>query len=311
MINYHILLVLIFSLGVLYFGAIIDAFAINQPQGIQSKIGITVDYSDDSSKAYKIQVDKYQKYTISQRNSWTNDNSTRFNLQSYSIDEGPFIHIQRISDGNFTLEVTTDSDHRITFLAKPQFKIIVSGTSDVNFWPASPTNDNWFDKGSDVQIIVPYILQKEQDNTRQQLSGWSLDNSDIHVITRQQNGSFKSPIIHMLDMHEFDLEYSTQYYIKVISDFGRTLGTGWYDSGTIVYVSVLPSDDFLVSHVFTGWQGSVIGSGNQESVNTLSDSPKILVANWSIDYTNVSIIEITMVAVLTTLIIYHKRKKPQ
>lgn len=181
----------------------------------------------------------------------------------------------------------------------------------MNFWPPSPTNDNWFDEGSDVQIIAPYVLQKEQNNTRQQLSGWSLDNSDIHIISREQNGSFKSPIVHMLDMHEMVLEYSTQYYIRVISDFGRTLGTGWYDSGTIVDVSVLPGDDILVNHVFTGWQGSVIGSGSQESVNILSDSPKTLVANWLIDYTNVSIIGITIVAILVPLIIYRKRKKPQ
>ena len=265
-------------------------------------------YSNDLSKAYTILVDKNQEYSISQSNSWTSNNFTRFNLQSYSIDKGPFVNIKRMADGNFTLRLITDSNHLITFLAKPQFKINTSGISKVNFWPPSPTNDNWFDEDSNIQIVAPFILQSDLEYTRQQLSGWSLDNSDITVISRQENGSFRSPVIHMSSNHTIEMEYTEQFYIKVISDFGRALGTGWYDSGAIVYASVIPGDDILVPHVFEGWQGSVIGNGNQESVNILVDSPKVLVANWLIDYTIVTIIGITIVVVLVSLIIYQKRR---
>jgi hypothetical protein len=307
LVKHHLFLFLIFGVGMLCTTAFLDAYATNHFQGNRSKISITMSYANDISKPYTVLVDRYQKYTISQSNSWANNNFTRFNLQSYSIDDGPFVSIQRISDGNFTLELATDSNHSITFLATPQFKIITSGTSKVNFWPPSPTNDNWFDEDSDVQIIVPYVLQSDREYTRQQLSGWSSDSSDTFVISRQEYGSFKSPVIHVSSMHKIELEYTRQYYITIISDFGRALGTGWYDSGTIVYASVIPADDILVRHVFTGWQGSVIGNGNQESVNILSDSPKIIVANWFIDYTNVSIIGITIVVVLVSLIIYQKR----
>ena len=264
-------------------------------------------YPNDLSKAYTILVDKNQKYSISQSNSWASNNFTRFNLQSYSIDKGPFVNIKRMADGNFTLRLTTDSNHMIIFLAKPQFKINTFGTSNVSFWPPSPTNDNWFDEDSNIQIVAPFILQSDLEYTRQQLSGWSLDNSDITVISRQENGSFRSPVIHMSSNHTIEMEYTEQFYIKVISDFGRALGTGWYDSGAIVYASVIPGDDILVPHVFEGWQGSVIGNGNQESVNILVDSPKVLMANWIIDYNNVTIIGITIVAVLVSLIIYQKR----
>lgn len=308
MIKHYIILFWILGVGMLFSITFFESHAVVDYQDSQSKISITVSYANDTSKAYTILVNSNQKHIISQEYSWTNSNFTRFNLQAYSIDNDPFVTIQRVSDGNFTLELLTDSNHSIVLLAKPQFKIITPGTSKVNFSPRSPTNDNWFDADSDVQIIVPHVLQSDQENTRRQLSGWSLDSPDINVISRQESGSFKSPTIHMSSMHKIDLEYTTQYYIKVISNFGRALGTGWYDSGTILYASVIPSDNTLVRYVFTGWQGSVIGSGNQESVGILSDSPKIIVANWFVDYTNVSIIGIIVIAVLVSLAIYQKRK---
>lgn len=289
------------------------AFFGNHPvvgyQEKQSKISVKVSYANDTSKAYQIIIDSNQKYTISQQYSWADNNSTRFNLQSYSIDDGPFVSVQRMSNGNFTLELETNSSHSVIFVAKPQFKIIISGTDKINFSPPSPTNNNWFDAGSDVQFIVPHVIQAVQEDTRQQLSGWASDSSDINIISRQEIGNYKSSVIHMSSTQKIDLKYTTQYYIKVISNFGRALGTGWYDSGTIVNLSVIPGDDNLVSHVFTGWQGSVIGSGNQEYVNVLSDSPKTIVANWIVDYTNVSIIVIMVIAALVSFVIYQKRRR--
>ena len=274
-----------------------------------SKINIKVNYLNDTSKAYEIFTDSNQEYTISQKYSWEVNNFTRFNLKSYSIDNEPFITIHRASDGNFTLKLETNSSHSIVFSSTPQFKIITDGIDRVNFLPSSATNDNWFDAGSDVQIVVPYVIQSDQGNMRKQLSGWSLDSPDINVITRQESGSYKSHVIHMSSTHRIFLEYTVQYHINVISNFGRALGTGWYDSGTIVTISVIPGDDILVKHFFTGWQGSVIGSGDQESANILSDSPKTLAANWFVDYTNVSIIGIISIASLVSFAIYWKRRQ--
>jgi hypothetical protein len=269
---------------------------------------ITVSYANNTSNTYTIHVNINQKYTISQEHSWTINNVTRFNLQGYSLDNSPFVPIQRSSDGNFTLDIFTDSDHSLVFLAKPQFKIITSDTSRINFSPSSPTNDNWFDSDSDIQVIAPYVIQSVQEDTRQQLLGWSLDSPDIDIISRQESGTFKSHIIHMSSEHKIDLKYATQYYVKVISNFGRALGSGWYDSGTIADVSVMPSDDIIVKHVFTGWQGQIIGSQLQESVGVLVDSPKTIVANWFVDYTNISTLGIFAIAVIVLSLIYLRRR---
>lgn len=273
-----------------------------------NQVAINVSYANNTSTAYITHAASHQKYTISQKYSWIGDSPGRYNLQDYSIDNGPVIPINRTSDGNFTLDLLADYNHSLVFIAKHQFEMSLQGTSNVTFFPASPTNDNWFDAGSDVQFIVPQVISSDKEYTRQQIDGWSLDNSDINVISRQESDTFKSPVIHMSEMHKIDLEYKTQYYINVISNFGRALGTGWYNSGTIVDITALPGNDILVNHVFSGWQGPIIGNTNQESTEILADSPKVLVANWSADYTNISMITIIIIAVVVLLTIYQKRK---
>ena len=272
------------------------------------QVTISVSYTNGTSNAYAIHATNHEGYTISQKHSWTVDGITRYNLQSYSIDNGPVVPINRTSDGNFTLDLTTDTNHSILFIAKPQFEMSLQGTTNATFFPVSPTNDNWFDAGSDEQFIVPYMIPTDNENTRQQITGWSLDNSDINVIPRQESGTFKSPYIHMSEPHKIDLKYKTQYHVNVITNFGRTLGTGWYNSGTIVDITALAGNDILVNHIFSGWQGPVIGNANQESTEILVDSPKILVANWSADYTNISMVMIIIIAAIVVLTIYQKRK---
>lgn len=272
------------------------------------QVTINVSYANDTSNAYTIHVTEHQKYTIAQKHSWTVDGISRYNLQDYFIDNGPVVPINRSSDGNFTLDLVADTNHSVLFIAKPQFEMSVQGIVNATFLPASPTNDRWFDAGSDEQFIVPYMISSDNEYTRQQIVGWSLDNPDINVISRQESGTFKSPIIHVSEPHKIDLKYKTQYYVNVITNFGRTLGTGWHDSGTIVDITALAGNSILVNHIFSGWQGPVIGNVNQESTEVLVDSPKILVANWSADYTNISMIMIIIIAVVVVLTIYQKRK---
>ncbi|MDH2907873.1 MAG: hypothetical protein PXX83_07260 [Candidatus Nitrosotalea sp.] len=280
----------------------VSAYAQNNQKSI-----INVSYANNTSTGYTVLVNNNQNYTISQQYSWMANNG-RYSLHAYSIDNGQAVPINRTASGNFTLDVITGRNHSLTFFAVPQFEIAMHGANNVTFVPPSPTGDNWFDVGTDVQFAAPHAIQSDKQDTRQILDGWSLDSPDINVISRQESGIFMSPPIHMSSMHKIDLEYKTQYYIKVISNFGRALGTGWYDSGAIIDVTVTTGNDILVNHIFSGWQGSVIGSSDQESVETMVDSPKVLVANWSEDYTNVSIISIAIVAVLVLLAIYQKRK---
>jgi hypothetical protein len=127
------------------------------------QVTISVSYTNGTSNAYAIHATNHEGYTISQKHSWTVDGITRYNLQSYSIDNGPVVPINRTSDGNFTLDLTTDTNHSILFIAKPQFEMSLQGTTNATFFPVSPTNDNWFDAGSDEQFIVPYMIPTDNE----------------------------------------------------------------------------------------------------------------------------------------------------
>lgn len=270
-------------------------------------VKISVSYSGDTFGSYTTSAVVGQKYTLSQKYTWQ-DTVRRFNLVSYSIDNDNQISITRHADGNLTIDIPTDKDHTITFVAVQQFQV-TSTFSNMTFSPQSPTGDSWFDKNTDLQFFVPYIT-KSDSQTREQLVGWSADNSDVNIIPRQESGLFRSSVIHVTENHIITPQYKDQYFVNVISNFGRALGTGWYDSGAIANISVIPGDDTITRHVFLGWQGQVIGDANQYSVETLVDSPKVMVANWSVDYTDVSVISIIVIAVLVAFTIYKKRKNP-
>src|SRR5579885_2871804 len=96
-------------------------------------VTITVQYANGTAPGYNIISDSNQKHTISQRYSWQEDSQSRYNLQAYSIDNGPAIPINRMSDGNFTLDVATDHNHNVSFFARPQFEIILHGTDNATF----------------------------------------------------------------------------------------------------------------------------------------------------------------------------------
>ncbi len=269
-------------------------------------VTLKVSYANDTAQSYSVTLNPQQKYTISQSYSWVRDSNSRFNLQSYSIDNTPYQTIERVARGNFTLDIPTDSSHSVVFFAVPQYPIEVNGTDSEVFSPPSPTNDNWFDLTSNVKISIPYVIKQDQ-NSRSQLVFWSLDGSPSEQITRQENDSFSTPTINVSGPHMVNFGYVTQYYVNVISEFGHVTGSGWYDSGNTATISVMPSQDFPIGHAFSGWQG-ITGSSN--SIDIIVDSPKTLTANWKADYNIVIVIGIVIAGGAFGSVTIYKKRKP-
>lgn len=283
----------------------ICSYAQTQPV-LQTTITLKVSYANDTAHPYSITLNPHEKYTLSQSYSWVRDQSSRYNLQAYSIDNNPYQNIPRVARGNFTLDIPTDSSHSIVFLAVPQYPIEVKGNDFPVFSPPSSTNDNWFDMNSDIIISVPYVVKLEQ-NTRNQLTGWSLDGSG-QQIPRQENGTFRTTTISVSGPHTVYFGYVTQYYVNVLSEFGHVTGSGWYDSGSTATISVMPSQDFPVVHAFTGWQGSNASSLKENSIRIFVDSPKTLTANWKSDYSAIIAIGVIIAAGSIGSVVYKKRK---
>ncbi len=272
----------------------------------RNDITLKVSYANDTSQSYAVVLNPQQKYTISQSYSWVRDSNSRFNLQAYSIDNSPYQTIERVARGNFTLDIPTDSSHSVVFLAVAQFPIEINGTDYASFSPQSPTNDNWFDLNSDVKISVPYITKQDQ-NTRDQLTTWSLDGSPSEQITRQESGTFSTPTINVSGPHMVYFEYVTQYYVNILSEFGHVTGSGWFDSGSTTTISVIPSQDFPVGHAFAGWQGV---SGSSSSINVVVDSPKTITVNWKSDYSVIMVIGAIIAGGSMGSVAIYKKRKP-
>lgn len=272
----------------------------------QTKITLKVSYANDTAQSYTVTLNPQEKYILPQSYSWVRDQNSRFNLQDYSIDNTPYQTIQRVDRGNFTLDIPTDSSHSVVFLAVPQYPIELNGTNSAVFSPPSPTGDNWFDMNSDIVVSVPYVTNLDQ-NSRTQLTGWSLDGSSSQPIPRQEDGTFSTPTISMSSPHTAYFGYVTQYYVNILSEFGHVTGGGWHDSGTTVTISVVPSQDFPVGHVFSGWQGA--NGSNANSINLLVDSPKTLTANWKSDYGPVIAVGTIIIGCAAGLAVIYKKRK--
>ncbi len=270
---------------------------------------LKITFANDPTKSFIITLADNGTQKILQNKIWNQDDSSRFDLISYSVDNGPITPIPR-DNGTAELQISTTSDHQIIFYSIIQHPIYITGTNLFKFVPASPTQDNWFDSDSIISIMVPYVIESNQENVRHQLSSWSTDNSYTNVISRNETGSYTLSNININDISKINFEYKKQYFINVESNFGHPIGSGWYDDGNIITISVIPGNDFILKRNFVGWEGPVIGQGTQESANVLVDSPKTIIAMWQEDYTAISIISIIAVSGITYAIIRHKRKNP-
>lgn len=304
MTQYRIKLVQIFTF--LLF-AVFSITCIEQAHATNSNHMLEITFANDPTKSFMIGLESNGTQTILQNKIWNQDNFSRFNLNSYSMDGGPLTPIPR-DNGTLSLQVSTTSDHHIIFYSTLQHPIYIAGTNIFKFLPTSITKDNWFDSNSSTTISVPYVIKSNQENVRKQLIGWTSGDSYTNVISRNESGFYTLSNINTNEFHKINFEYKNQYHVDVISNFGRTIGSGWYDDGSIITISVIPGNDFILKHDFIGWEGSIIGQGGQDTANVLVSSPKTIIAIWQEDYTVITIVGILIVAGITYSIIHHKRK---
>jgi hypothetical protein len=273
----------------------------------ETKNTLHVSYADGTAQSYSVLVDVHQKYTIGQSYSWIKDQTSRYNLVSYSIDNGVNVPIPRVARGNFTLDIPTDSSHNVVFFAVPQYPIAINSTA--TFSPPSPTADNWFDANSDITISLPTTIEIQQGSIRQQITGYSVDQSDTQIIPRKESGIFSTQM-HMSSAHNLDFSSILQYHISVISQYGTAIGSGWYDASSTATISVNPPDEFLVRHVVTGWQGHNIKS-DSNSAKLVVDAPGTVTAVWSTDYGQAIVIGIIPIGAASVFFVIRNKQKKQ
>ena len=203
-----------------------------------------------------------------------------------------------------------DTSHSITFLAAIQYPISLNSNSDnlmIDYSPPSPTHDNWFDADSKVIISVPYII--ESSGTRQVLTSWSIDKSTKRIAQSDESDAFATEI-RMSGPYNIEFISKTQHYVNVISEYGSSTGTGWYEEGATAGISARPpAEGLLITHAFAGWDGSIIESEGY-SASIIVDSPKTLTARWTADYSRlVALVIMIAVSAGAAMIIFRRRSR--
>ena len=267
-------LILGLLLSAVFLVGVSDSFA-------QTSHSVNVSFENNSAQSYKIPISN-ESVILSQSYSWVQDETSRFNLVSYSIDDES-VKISREARGDFSLELSPGKSYNVVFSAVPQYALSVEGTNDFSYLPTSPTNDNWFDEGTGVSVNVQKTSEVEPNKVRQEITGWSLDKTEFWEIEDDGTTSFTTPPVVMNEYHQVDFFESYQYKLNVLSDSGTTFGSGWYEQGETVEIGVDGGSDGLVMNSLSGWEGAdVISDGG--STQVFIDGPVTVTAKLEQNY---------------------------
>ena len=209
-----------------------------------------VSFENNVAPSYEVNLDPNEKFILSQSYSWIRDQNSRYNLISYSIDDGEFVSISRLPRGNFTLDIPTDSSYSIVFLAVTQYPISVEGAEAFSFLPESPTNDNWFDVESEVNITV---TPPSEGLIPYELDGW-----DGPVIKSDANSALVLVDAPTIIEAKWKQNYLSLTLFIIIPIVG------------IVTFFVLRSRNYKVAQK----QVQVVSTGNQEDIDSYDEKIK-------------------------------------
>jgi len=270
---------------------------------------LSVSFENNVAPSYEVTFNPNEKYILSQSHSLIRDETSRYNLVSYSLDDSVPIQISRLARGEFTLDIPTDSSHSIVFKAVTQFPIAVEGADVFFFTPESPTRDNWFDADSNVSIVIPKVtvIGPTQDQIRRIISGWAIDKTEFKVVLEDDSEFFNTPTIQMSNFHTVDITTKTQYKLNVLSEFGTPVGSGWYNAGSEVSVSVISPNEGLIRHVIDRWEGPNIEVSGKSAQLTIT-GPSVVRALWTTDYSPLVVSIIIPVGIVVAFIVKRKKK---
>ena len=160
----------------------------------------------------------------------------------------------------------------------------------------------WYKEGTKAVVEVSETELTPAEGVKSIFVGWRGD------------ATGESPRIEVLMNGPKNVEavWKTQYYVKVVSEYGSVSGEGWYDAGSIATITVSPSETgFPIKNVFKHWV--VNGQPMQgPRISVKVDNPVLAVAVWEKDYTMLIVIGATllgMVFLMIIILVLLKRRK--
>jgi CARDB len=137
----------------------------------------------------------------------------------------------------------------------------------------SPTGSGWYNAGNIATVAVQSTVEYA-NGTRQVFTGWNSTSL----------GSNPTAQIYVNSPTTLQASWKTQYAVTIQSEYGTPIGSGWYDVGSTVPVSIQPQFDYGngTRRSFASWTGSY--SGTSPNVTLRVDTPKTMAANWNTEY---------------------------
>jgi len=170
-----------------------------------------------------------------------------------------------------------------------QFYLTVySGGGDVS-------GEGWYDEGSIASATADSPVLSSDEKTRMVFSGWTGD----------LNSTSKKVSIRMVATRKISAVWNAQYFLDVISLYGKVVGGGWYNASSVANFSISSSSvfgQFGVRYHFEGWTGDWWGASLAGSI--LMNGPHRVVAVWRIDYIIPSIMTIALVSAVVSSFSY-------
>ena len=137
----------------------------------------------------------------------------------------------------------------------------------------SPSGSGWYDDGNTATVAVQSTVEFA-NGTRKIFAGWNATSL----------GNNPTAQIYVHSPTTLQASWETQYAVTIQSEYGTPLGSGWYDVGSTVPVSIQTQVDYGngTRRSFASWTGDY--AGMSPNVTLRVDTPKTLTANWNTEY---------------------------
>ena len=189
----------------------------------------------------------------------------------------------------------------------------------VNVWTpyGDATGSGFYDEGSLAEITISSNEVVVDPNKEKMIfDGWDTHGAktmNVDAVAALEPTSAQNLLISIEKPETVTAKWKTQYYLDVQSTDGKTKGSGWYDIGRMVPISVeglsTPPGMWSVN-AFDKWTGDIDSTSINQRV--LMTSPKTVIAEFKQDSSPGIINSIILAAIGGVgLFVYTKIQKPK
>ena len=199
----------------------------------------------------------------------------------------------------FILKVNNQAE-LIVDLGIPNIPVAINAST--NLTPTSGQVRLHLPVGKSYQITIPPTVQFE-NSTRIVFAGWQGAGSSATQRTLMLDGDSK--IVG---------SYKRQYLLQVNSNAPGYSNSTWYDAGSRTTLTAKPTVTMSwpfgllgLSYTFKGWSGAANSASTQ--LNITMNGPKVVTADFTVDYTQLVIPAIILAGVLGALALFIAKRR--